>query len=555
MKTQAVLLISAALIVSACTDSSYVRLRDIESYIQERSDSALVALNMVDSASLRTRKQKALYSLLTVMAKDKNNESICDINEIQPAVDWYAKHDSEDHYAASLFYSGRIHYEAGEYPAAIISFQESRDEAGSTYWKAMSTAHISYTYNRCYNKEEELKYSLEALDLWKRYGDLYRIQQSCLTLATAYSNNGDNHKADSLLSILCLASPPFVHAFPQWAELKIKGDRPDYEEISGLFDTGIKNGSEMSVGNWYEYAYTLYRCGDKRMADSMINQLSSYGESIASCLWLGKIAEEEGNSELALKYERIEKRLTDTIVRQQLSQSLFKAQMEQYRLNSEISSQKRKNVIYFSIILSILLLGLVVAIFIFYRTRREHLEKEIERILGIAEESSEMLRQARLENKEVENKSKETEASLMELRRVYARLYQRQFSEIGHLFDYYRNDTNISRVAANRYLEKTSEIIREINQGAERQSEFEDRINRELDDIMLKLRLDFPEFKESDFLFLSYVIVGFDATTRAIILNETPNNMRVKKARLVKKILNSQSENVLLYSCFLHPDK
>ena len=137
-----------------------------------------------------------------------------------------------------------------------------------------------------------------------------------------------------------------------------------------------------------------------------------------------------------------------------------------------------------------------------------------------------------------------------ELRKSFAQTYQRQFSELGHLFDYSSN-SKISEKAIRKYLEKTSDIIEDINGG----KEFEARINQDLDNIMFKLRNDFPEFKESDFRFLSYVIVGFDATTRAIILNETQNNMRVKKARLIKRIESSNTENKPLYSAFLHPDK
>lgn len=554
------LLLNTALLVRpvsfvACSNPTRKALEEIEAYIQERPDSALVALQEFDAVSIKSKRDKALFALLYTMAKDKNDIPITDIQEIEPALEWYRRHKQGDHLAASFFYSGRIHYNSGEFPEAALSFQEALGNAESLYWKAMSTGHIAYTFNQSLGVEEELKYSLEALKLWEEYGDSYKIKQSQSTLATAYSNNRQFHKADSLLSILCNAETPYAHAFPQWAELKIKTGSREYEEIVRIFDEGRKIGAVLSPENWYEYAYALYKSGKDQSATGILNQLSTRGESIASCLWKGRIAEDEGDIELSLKYERMEKHLIDSLVNRQLSQSLYKAQTKNYKISLERVEEKRKDYVRLSITLALLLISLLTASIIFYIARRRQLETKLERAYEIAEKSNELLIQVQRENENAHSRTLEIETNLKELRRNYVHLFQNQFSEIGRLFDYYRISDNIDKEATDRYLKKTSEIVREINQGAESQRKFEDRINRNLDNIMLKLRSDFPEFKESDFLFLSYVIVGFDATTRAIILNETPNNMRVKKARLVKKILGSSSENISLYSCFLRRER
>lgn len=489
------------------------------------------------------------------MACDKNDIVITDQNAIVPALNWYKNHRKGDHFTAATFYSGRIYYSSGDYPEAIICFQQAGELAESTYWKAMAASHMGITYNRCYNNEEELNLCLEALALWEEYGDEYRIQQAISSLASAYNNNRFSDKADSLLELLCTAEVPYKPAFRQRAELKIRHQSPNYKEIASLFETGMELGCAMSLDDWYEYAYALFKCGNTARAKSIVNQLSSYGESISSCLWLGRIAEEEGDYKLALEYERTEKQLTDTIVKNQLSQSLFKAQTEQYKLTSELAKQKRDYAILFAVLITLLLSSVILWMAYSFQARRKRLEREKDQVIEIAEKTSEMLRQAQLNCHTAETKSIDSEAKLQELRGSFARMYQHQFSEIGRLFDYNSSTSDLTEKAAKKYLQKTTEIMGEINGGEESQREFEDRINQDLDNIMQKLRLDFPNFTEYDFRFLSYVIVGFDATTRAIILNETPNNMRVKKTRLLKKIANSNTENSLLYSCFLHPDR
>jgi hypothetical protein len=47
-------------------------LLDIESYIDARPDSALVAIRQIDTLSLKTKAQKAKFALLHAMALDKN---------------------------------------------------------------------------------------------------------------------------------------------------------------------------------------------------------------------------------------------------------------------------------------------------------------------------------------------------------------------------------------------------------------------------------------------------------------------------------------------------
>ena len=79
--------------VLSCRD---VRLSDIESYIDDRPDSALAAIRAIDTTALRGRAVKAKYSLLHAMALDKNYIDTSDTRIVQPAVDWYSRHGSPE---------------------------------------------------------------------------------------------------------------------------------------------------------------------------------------------------------------------------------------------------------------------------------------------------------------------------------------------------------------------------------------------------------------------------------------------------------------------------
>ena len=544
-------LIPIVFLLLACTKEPNRQLEGIESYIQTRPDSALVALNAIDTLSLKTKRQKALYSLLCAMAFDKNYIDTTDFSVIQPALDWYENHNDGDHWVASLFYAGVIKYNSRDYPNALAFFQQANGAANSVYWKAMSVSYTSFVYHQCYSNTEDLLCCLEAMKLWSEYGDSLKIKQSLASLAIAYHVNREDSKVDSIYSTLCFSKNPYYPAFSQWADCKIRRPSPDYSEILGLFETGFKNGSKMTTDMWYEYAYALHRCGKTGQSESILQQLSSVEESTASCLWLGKIARDQGDFEKALEYSQRWKILADKIVYVQLSQSLFKSRAEHYRLESEINA-KEASIFKISVLFLIAIFVLLSLLFYnYYRSKRLKYEMEMARICGVTEKMMEMMDLAKNNCQEAKANNVKVTEELVNLRQLYANLYQDRFSEIGRMFDFYNNEQELSQKAAEQYIQQMEKIFDEIKRGESGQKEFEKRINMELDNIMGKLRLDFPEFKESDFRFLSYVIVGFDATTRSIILNETPNNMRVKKARLLKKIMNSDSENIPLYSCFL----
>lgn len=545
-----IVFLSALLVICGCRQE-YHRLLNIESYIQERPDSALVELRTINKSNLKSAQERALYSLLTTMALDKNYIDITDLSEIEPAVSFYRRHKKGGHYCTALFYKGRINYNGGDFSSAVSSFQEAEKWTDSPYWRSMIFSHLGYTYNKCFNNSEEIACAEKALEIVKEINNPHAIQQSMCALAAAYLNNRRFRQADSLLVSLCSAEPPFYSAYPQRADLMIKQPLPDYEEIKRLFEIGIENNVDMTMEYFSEYAYALYKTGDEQRADAIFRQICQTGKEIDVWLWKGKMLEDEGDFQAALEDRKTYDILADSLVREKLSQSVFKAQAAHYKLESELATQKRRQTVLWAALT--LLIFLLIASYLIgrFRRRQQTLTKDLERLEMIADESESMLKLAREDLISTKSDLHDTETKLLELRRLYARTYQAQFAEIGQMFDYCRTGTSLDREVIENYKERTKQIVRELHQGEKSPKDFEDRINRELDNIMLKIRTDFPELKESDYRFLSYVIVGFDATTRAILLDETTNNMRVKKARLLKKIRSSETKNSNLYSCFL----
>ena len=146
---------------------------------------------------------------------------------------------------------------------------------------------------------------------------------------------------------------------------------------------------------------------------------------------------------------------------------------------------------------------------------------------------------------------KETEDTIHKLQVSFASMYKQQFARIGR---YYNTRLDISLLlddAAKQYATLVAEIMTEIADDNGEQVFFENRINGEFDNVMTKLRLDFPEFSDKDYKFLSLVIAGFSGTTIAAILGEKPTNISTRKARFKKRIFAKTTPNTPLYQLLI----
>ena len=68
-------------------------LSQVESYIEEKPDSALVLLEQINTAELSGKEEKAKHALLYSMALDKNFVDKTDFEVLQPAIDYYLSSD------------------------------------------------------------------------------------------------------------------------------------------------------------------------------------------------------------------------------------------------------------------------------------------------------------------------------------------------------------------------------------------------------------------------------------------------------------------------------
>ena len=164
-----VLFLTLGFLASCSSRQTAATLNDVETYIQQRPDSALATIRTIDTTTLTTRSLRARYALLHAMALDKNWIDTTDVNVVMPAVEYYDRHPSDIRRAKAWYYLGRIQQNAGDRPEASISFMKAEryaEESDDVDFKGLICLAMSTIYSQTHLHEEALKYLEQTYSLF-----------------------------------------------------------------------------------------------------------------------------------------------------------------------------------------------------------------------------------------------------------------------------------------------------------------------------------------------------------------------------------------------------
>lgn len=556
------------LLVSCDNRQTKSLLQDVETYIQERPDSALRVLRKVDSLTLNTKALRARYSVLFAMALDKNYIDTTALSILEPTVAYYEKFGSPKDKMLSYYYLGRIYSNRKDYPNAVIYYLQALRESSEYdyYHRGLIYAASADAYNASFNDEEELRNTILAYECFEKIGDK-DLDLSLYKVAQAYHNNERFDVADSLYSLVYSGkdstSRLALYAMEDLVSNDLYQEKQDVERDLELLEYVAEHRGNLSLESYYEYAYLLLLAGKESEAENILSQLSNREANGKTMEIRYRIAECKGQNEEALALLKSMLSHQNDVVKKKLAQSVFKAQSDYYRLTAEVSEQKSTIANQRSVI--ILIAGLMMAglLYIVFMKRKTALIREKDRLAQAVEESEKLLETVRNRAKqEKEERDKDIfdlkshnereRDKIKELRDMYVSLYQKRFYEIGKYYDAASSHRleSIKEKAYHDVISSTQALFEEIASGSEGQKKFEARINADLDDIVSKIRSDFPKLKDDDIRFICYLIVGFDTSTISFLMDISKENVRVKKHRLREKLNGYSGPNETLYRLF-----
>ena len=545
MKGITTLLITAAItLLCACTSQMAKKLDQIESFIRQHPDSALAQLRSIDTNSLDTKALKAHYALLYATALDKNYIGTTDVAVIQPAVDFYDEGDI-DHYIQTYYYLGRIQQNAGNNTEAMLSYTTALDYSTKSedyLLKGMLHSIIAYIYSSGYNSEQALYHGEKAYfyflkttnsrDQWLQLG----------ALANYYGKNRDITTSDSLyktyMSMAVLDTNIYANSLFQYAKMLASRKPTSPEKSIEIFNLAKNEyNGKPRIEDYYSYAYALEQINKTSEADYILNKFQKFNTASTN-YYRYRILRRRGNLSEALPYLEASVTRQDSIIISNLHQSLEFVQKAYFSKKAQFETKKREVAkTRMCLILTIITMLICVILAMWYRTRQNLLDK-LERLNSLKEDAENQLSLLN-DNEDKENI----------IRKDYLSKYKSHYQLLNNLCATYLSPARVD--PKEKIFREVENILKDIAEDKEQPSKAEVIVNKEQDNVLLRLREDFPSFSESDFKLIALSIMGFEAKTISLLMNYTVKTVYGKRDRIKRRIASSKVRAKQEYLSFL----
>ena len=251
-------ILAIILCLTSCTTPSKhgETLMQVESFIEERPDSALTILQGMDKTELSGKEEKAKHALLLSMALDKNVIDRTDFEVLQPAIDYYQNHGTATDKLRTLYYEGRIYTNKKDYASATIRFNQALNQ-GKESDDIRTKARIHFAqaniYNKLYKFDKYVEENKQAAEYFKEAG-LLNSYANCLNrIINGYTLLQDQGNAELYIqkfkTILSSVSSKIQKDFYNASLIHIIDDNGTKEEITSALNEYVGNVPEKEWDN------------------------------------------------------------------------------------------------------------------------------------------------------------------------------------------------------------------------------------------------------------------------------------------------------------------
>lgn len=559
-------IIILALCLVACNRHSehWETLSQVESYMDEKPDSALAVLEHINISELKGKEERARYALLYTQAKDKNYIDETDLSLICEAQKYYKESDNVRYRFLSLYYYGRVLCNNSDFHKAIIAYTEAEalleklgDEnlSGLLYVQIGNIYRITHDYDKCLEayKSAYNHYSKAKLDSHMAY--------SLLDIGIAYWNLTDTAIAEEYFTQSLMMAKALNDEYLEricYENLFVLYDEIDKNEkcTNIAFELNEKfNSSLFSPVCLASMASYNAKIGDYESIDKYLieawNGTQNKSDSIALYFQSANIMKIIGNTDKALDYFEKGINLQNEELRYAMQQPIVSIQKDYFQNQAEYNSYRlKKNLLIY---LSLSIIALLVLLIVFMHIRHRFLLKDLEisKYIDFAADLQVSLqdKEAKLTEISEHISAKEEAYSLQinEMSRHIAELFRKQYELLDKLSNTYYETHIFNKEKESIYEQVKSEINKFANDNKS-MAKLEKIVNTYKNNVMFLVREELPNISERDIKLLCYIYAGFSAKSISIFIGETTGNILTRKHRLRTKIarLNTPSMQIML---------
>lgn len=537
-----------------CSDSSKT-LRTLalaESIVADQPDSALSLLHTLGDASLHNRAQRARQALLRAEAAeraglDEDNDSLLRI-----AWEYYEKHPNEiRNFCKTRFYQGRNRLRHGDKPGALRLFLEVEERLRTIdepYYLGLLYLRIGDVYRQELNFVRAYRYYRDARDLFirseasrqtaqallgmtssaLRMHDLARARRDCsMALELADDLHDDTLVRRSLALYATLYTVSENEPIPNDLLRRI--------ELSARRDTSAVGRCALAqtqlLRNRTDSARIYLRQAEQRQPDADLKAMLVYTAY--------RIEARSGEYREAARKIHDFIFLNDSLTRTALQTSAGMIERDYFQERAAFDDFRMQNRRTWERVVAGALAVLLVGAGLLVRQRiRLHRERNEHNLL--------LVRKAEAEYRRLSQSLEERHVAETRLKGLIASRFD-IVDRLGKTL-YERENTVAGQAAMTRQVKQ---LIEGFAENGEMLQELELIVDMAHDEVMQKLRRNFPKMKEADIRLLCYIFGGFSPQVISLFMEESVANIYARKSRIKSRIKASDAPDRELFLALL----
>lgn len=523
-------LLAVSLLCGSCRKeiSNMPLLLQADSLMDTRPDSALSLLQTIDTATIPTPADRALYLLLLTQAQVKTDQT-ASIDHITRAANYFNDNSGSRQQMLALYYLGLLQSEYQKFDQAIINLLESERiavEQGNWFYLGLIDREISMVYQNVYSMNMSLMYSQKAVNAFLKSGNKEYWNYERCNLANSYISAGDIHKAvnilDSVKSLATVMDDTVTIATALFDIAFAKFNLSDWQGGIDALKEAEKTGMPLKEPHHRQALVMAYiQLGYKKEADSVYRLI----DTLASPMYISLHPFYAANGDFEKAYTALIKEnnsdnsFLQTIKKQKVSETSF--MYDNLLLEQAAEKTKNQRLIFILTIAVCLCVACLIITYLVYR--RKLLRNRI----------NALLKDHDILCYEVERLSTEAE-HISSKKTEWKKLFNKQFRILDQLCgEYYTAPfpKNSSKLA--KLIETT---ILDLKNNADFINGIFDDINQYNDNIIQELHDFTDKISDTEYLLMALCCSGLSNQAIAIIMSIEIEPLYVRKSRLKAKI-------------------
>lgn len=528
-------------------------LNDIETFINERPDSALTILDSFDTSLLDNKSVWAHHSLLHAQAKDKCYIDETDDSLMTQVVNYYEGKRDKERLFKAYYYLGRIQYNAGDYASSMLSYTKAEqliDKIDDEFIKGLLYAQLGMLHQKYYDYPR----SLDAFNTAAKHYELARKTAhkyfAKLNIGQVYQELKDYTAAEVLLSEVMSWSyeNDFVQLCQEALEFLITlYDETDQEaKISSLTNSVYADYCGSSLQVIQIRAYELSKQNNASSID-MLNEADAYlqhtVDTISNYYYKYRVHKQFGQYKEALfNHEQminVQDAQTSTVLKHPLL-SIKNDYIQAENKYMQLKVKMHKTQKHFAIII---LCISICCITIYFRRRIQEKNTEMLGYIEVATDLEKTLIEKCQEIESISNNLGVIGSDLKTSEGYISEIFYKQYELLNKLTSTYY-ETHVCNKDMEAIYKQVSLEIERLSSDKKAISQLENFVNRYRRNIMNTIRTHLPDLTKMDYRLLCYLCAGFSAKAISIFTGDSTNNIYVKKSRIKDAILKLKDEKV-----------